>query len=96
MSTASNRARAMASILSVFAAYSDMILSFMVFASVTGIPAFSNASNDFIHMLPVDSQTARHLPYCPASRLASASACRMVLTYCESSKMLPLSSMTHT
>lgn len=96
MSTDSSRASTLASILSVFALAWDMGFSLEGLARTIGMPARSNPSNDFSHMLPVDSHTARHSPCLSAVFCANTVASFSVLGYDVSSKASPLSSMTHT
>ncbi len=59
------------------------------------MPALSNPSKDFNHMLPVDSHTARHLTCLSAVLRANSVASFRVLGYDVSSSMF-FSSMTHT
>ncbi len=85
----------LASMVSFFMLADEIALILNGLASISGIPADSNASAVFIQWFPVDSQTALHWPYVAFAYAANSDESRDVLLYDDSSRIVPSWLITH-
>ena len=94
-SARSRWASILASMVSFFMLADEIALILNGLASISGIPADSNASAVFIQWFPVDSQTALHWPYVAFAYAANSDESRDVLLYDDSSRIVPSWLITH-